>query len=101
MGLATPPDEQRAILTGFGFAVDDDWDVTVPTWRARDVTREIDVIEEVARAVLDRVPHTLPLRRARARKAHEGAAPAPERRGRPRRGRVLGGVHLEPAAERS
>jgi phenylalanyl-tRNA synthetase beta chain len=35
----------------------------VPTWRARDVTREIDLVEEVARAVLDRVPHTLPLRR--------------------------------------
>ena len=41
-----------------------DWDVTVPTWRARDVTREIDVIEEVARVVLDRVPHTMPLRRS-------------------------------------
>ena len=35
----------------------------MPTWRARDVTREVDVIEEVARAVLDRVPQTLPLRR--------------------------------------
>ncbi|MBM2821666.1 MAG: Phenylalanine--tRNA ligase beta subunit, partial [Thermoleophilia bacterium] len=30
---------------------------------ARDVGREVDVIEEVARAVLDRVPHTMPLRR--------------------------------------
>ena len=38
--------------------------MTVPTWRARDVTREIDLVEEVARAVLDRVPHTMPLRRA-------------------------------------
>ena len=38
--------------------------MTVPTWRARDVTREIDVIEEVARVVLDRVPHTMPLRRS-------------------------------------
>ena len=37
--------------------------MTVPTWRARDVTREIDVVEEVARTVLPRVPHTLPLRR--------------------------------------
>jgi phenylalanyl-tRNA synthetase beta chain len=63
VGLVTPPDEQRAILAGFGFAVDDAWDVTVPTWRARDVTREIDLVEEVARAVLERVPHTLPLRR--------------------------------------
>jgi phenylalanyl-tRNA synthetase beta chain len=38
--------------------------VTVPTWRARDVTREVDLVEEIARAVLDRVPHTMPLRRA-------------------------------------
>ena len=37
--------------------------MTVPTWRARDVTREIDVVEEVARVVLDRVPTTMPLRR--------------------------------------
>ena len=33
----------------------------VPTWRALDVTREIDVVEEVARIHgLDRVPATLP-----------------------------------------
>ena len=38
--------------------------VTVPTWRARDVTREIDVVEEVARFRLDDVPFTLPLRRS-------------------------------------
>jgi phenylalanyl-tRNA synthetase beta chain len=63
IGLAVPPDEQRSILQGFGFEVADDWTVTVPTWRARDVTREIDLVEEVARAVLERVPHTLPLRR--------------------------------------
>ena len=45
------------------FGVSDDWDVRVPSWRARDVTREIDVVEEVGRAVLDRIPFTLPLRR--------------------------------------
>ena len=39
------------------------WDVTVPTWRARDVTREIDLIEEIARPVLDQVPLTMPRRR--------------------------------------
>ena len=44
--------------------MDDAWRVTVPTWRARDVTREIDLVEEVARVVLDRVPHTMPLRRS-------------------------------------
>jgi phenylalanyl-tRNA synthetase beta chain len=63
IGLEIPPDDQRATLTGFGFEVDESWDVTVPTWRARDVTREIDVIEEVARPILDRVPLTMPLRR--------------------------------------
>jgi phenylalanyl-tRNA synthetase beta chain len=36
----------------------------VPTFRARDVTREVDVIEEVARFRLDEVPFTLPARRA-------------------------------------
>jgi phenylalanyl-tRNA synthetase beta chain len=35
----------------------------VPTWRARDVTREVDVIEEVARPLLDQIPYTMPLRR--------------------------------------
>jgi phenylalanyl-tRNA synthetase beta chain len=63
VGLEVPEDEQRDILTRLAFDVDDDWHVTVPTWRARDVTREIDLIEEVARAVLDRVPRTMPLRR--------------------------------------
>jgi phenylalanyl-tRNA synthetase beta chain len=63
IGLEVAPEEQRSLLSGLGFEVDDDWRVTVPTFRARDVTREIDVVEEVARAVLDRVPHTMPLRR--------------------------------------
>jgi phenylalanyl-tRNA synthetase beta chain len=35
----------------------------VPTWRARDLTREIDLVEEIARFELERVPFTLPLRR--------------------------------------
>jgi phenylalanyl-tRNA synthetase beta chain len=63
IGLEVAPDEQRATLGGFGFDVSDDWDVTVPTWRARDVTREVDLIEEVARPLLDRIPFTMPLRR--------------------------------------
>ena len=63
IGLELPADEQRAILEGFEFEVSSEWDVTVPTWRARDVTREVDLVEEVARVVLDRVPHTMPLRR--------------------------------------
>ena len=63
IGLEVSQDEQRSILEGFGFDVSPEWDVTVPTWRTRDVTREIDLVEEVARAVLDRVPYTMPLRR--------------------------------------
>jgi phenylalanyl-tRNA synthetase beta chain len=63
-GLEVEPAEQRDILERFGFGVADDWTVTVPTWRARDVTREIDLVEEVARFRLEDVPFTLPLRRA-------------------------------------
>jgi phenylalanyl-tRNA synthetase beta chain len=63
IGMDIPKAEQRSMLEGFGFEVAPDWDVTVPTWRARDVTREIDLIEEIARPVLDRVPHTMPRRR--------------------------------------
>ncbi len=63
IGLEVGDAEQRTILDRLGFELDG-WQATVPTWRARDVTREIDLVEEVARAVLDRVPHTLPLRRS-------------------------------------
>src|SRR5207248_4119447 len=54
--------QQRAILERLGFEAAED--VVVPTWRARDVTREVDVIEEIARFRLDDVPFTLPERRA-------------------------------------
>jgi phenylalanyl-tRNA synthetase beta chain len=62
VGLRTAPDDQRVILERLGFDVSADWNVIVPTWRARDVTREADVIEEVARFRLDDVPFTLPQR---------------------------------------
>jgi phenylalanyl-tRNA synthetase beta chain len=62
VGLEIPPEDQAEILRMIEFEVADGT-VTVPTWRARDVTREIDVIEEVARFRLDEVPFTLPLRR--------------------------------------
>ncbi len=64
VGLEVAPEEQQRILEALGHDVDDEWNVTVPTWRARDVTREVDLIEEVARVVLDRVPLTMPLRRS-------------------------------------
>jgi phenylalanyl-tRNA synthetase beta chain len=63
LGRELAPEAQRATLVKLGFEVSLDWDVTVPTWRARDVTREIDLIEEVARPVLDAIPFTMPLRR--------------------------------------
>jgi phenylalanyl-tRNA synthetase beta chain len=63
VGIEIPADDQRRTLEELGFEVSGEWDVTVPTWRARDVSREVDVIEEVARPLLDRIPYTMPLRR--------------------------------------
>jgi phenylalanyl-tRNA synthetase beta chain len=63
IGLETSPDEQLGVLGRLGFDVDGE-QVVVPTWRARDVTREIDVVEEAARFRLDEVPFTLPRREA-------------------------------------
>jgi phenylalanyl-tRNA synthetase beta chain len=54
--------EQRERLGRLGFGVDGDWSVHAPTWRARDVRRDIDVVEEVARFRLEDVPATLPER---------------------------------------
>src|SRR5262249_24873136 len=63
IGLATPPAVQQALLGRIGFDQGGDA-VVAPTWRARDVTREIDVVEEIARFRMDEVPFTLPRRRA-------------------------------------
>ncbi len=62
VGLETPLPEQRATLEWLGFGVADDLSVTVPSWRARDISRDVDLVEEVARFRLDEVPTTLPLR---------------------------------------
>jgi len=62
LGVETAPERQYAILEALGFERRDG-EVVVPTWRARDVTREIDVIEEVTRFRLEDVPFTLPARR--------------------------------------
>ncbi len=64
LGLAVPEAEQRERLEHLGFSVAGDWSVTVPSWRARDVRRDIDVVEEVARFRLEDVPLTLPTRQA-------------------------------------
>ncbi len=61
-GVAFPLDEQRARLTALGFDVAGDLNVTVPTWRARDVMRPADLVEEVVRFRMQEVPTTLPTR---------------------------------------
>ena len=64
VGLEIPEEAQRGALERLGFDLDG-WTVAVPTWRARDVTREIDLAEEVVRVHgLEKVPFTLPLRSA-------------------------------------
>ena len=62
IGLETPAADQDSLLVRLGFEPGEG-EVRVPTWRARDVTREIDVVEEIARFRLDDVPFTLPARR--------------------------------------
>jgi phenylalanyl-tRNA synthetase beta chain len=64
IGIDVLAGEQRRLLERLQFDVEDDWSVTVPTWRAHDVTREADVVEEVARVHLAEVPFTLPRRSA-------------------------------------
>jgi phenylalanyl-tRNA synthetase beta chain len=64
LGLDVAADEQRGMLTRLEFEPSERFEVTVPTWRARDVTREVDVVEEVGRFRLDQIPFTLPQRRA-------------------------------------
>jgi phenylalanyl-tRNA synthetase beta chain len=69
---------------------DDGFDVTVPTFRAHDLTREVDLIEEVARlAGYDRIPNTLPAGVAGGLEQEQAA----ERRLR----RVLSGLGLAEA----
>jgi phenylalanyl-tRNA synthetase beta chain len=63
LGLDVPPDEQAAVLDKLGFERANGG-FRVPTWRARDVRREIDLVEEVGRFELDRIPFTLPERDA-------------------------------------
>ena len=62
-GIDVPPAQQQAILESLGFAVDAEWNVSVPSWR-RDVEGSADLVEEVVRIFgLDNVP-SVPLPRA-------------------------------------
>jgi phenylalanyl-tRNA synthetase beta chain len=63
VGVPIPDDEQRQRLNRLGFELSRELDVRPPAWRARDVRREIDLVEEVARFRLEDVPPTLPVRR--------------------------------------
>ena len=63
IGIETSAEDQYALLGRLGFDRSEN-SIVVPTWRARDVTREIDVVEEIARFRLEEVPFTLPVRRA-------------------------------------
>jgi len=63
IGLEVEEGEQAEILRRLGFE-QLKRGFRVPTWRARDVTREVDLVEEVARFKLPEVPFTLPRREA-------------------------------------
>ena len=69
LGLAIDEDRQAEILRSLGFEVEEKGtdpchSVRVPHFRRADVTREADLVEEVARIEgLDRLPATLPSRR--------------------------------------
>jgi phenylalanyl-tRNA synthetase beta chain len=66
LGLSIPPERQREILQALEFQTaeaDDGLDVQPPPFRRGDVSREADVIEEVARLYgLEKLPSTIPSR---------------------------------------
>ena len=61
LGLEVRAERQAEILGRLGFEQLKKG-FRVPTWRARDVTREVDLVEEVARFELAAIPFTLPQR---------------------------------------
>ncbi|MGC9219729.1 MAG: phenylalanine--tRNA ligase subunit beta [Solirubrobacteraceae bacterium] len=67
LGVAVPRERSARLLATLGFSVvsaGDGLDVTVPVFRRGDITREADLIEEVARlGGVENLPATLPARR--------------------------------------
>jgi len=83
MGFAVAADRAAEILRLLGFSVKahdgETVNVTVPSWRRQDVTREIDLIEEVARIEgLDKVSASarIPLARVRENALYEAGGRA-------------------------
>ena len=64
LGMPVSDDEETRILARLGYEPENDpagVAVTVPTWRLKDTTREIDIVEEVGRIHgLDALPATIP-----------------------------------------
>ena len=95
LGVGFDDAELKALLTPLGFAVQNgdgkakgggDLSVIVPGYRSYDVTREIDLIEEITRAHgYDRFPEEL----AAARPDHRPGPPALRAR-RPSQNRTFG-----------
>jgi phenylalanyl-tRNA synthetase beta chain len=75
LGVEVAPERSAQVLEALGFDTAphrDGLSVTVPAFRRADVSREVDLIEEVARlAVLADLPATLPSRRASAGRLSE------------------------------
>ncbi|HEY7835811.1 MAG TPA: phenylalanine--tRNA ligase subunit beta [Solirubrobacteraceae bacterium] len=76
LGVPVAVSRQKEILTALDFAAEPTEDglaVTAPPLRRDDVTREVDLIEEVARIDgLERLPATLPARRGAAGRLDHG-----------------------------
>ncbi len=107
LGVSVAAARQAEILEALDFATthrEDGLDVTVPALRREDVTREVDLIEEVARIDgLERLPATLPARRGAAGRLTHAQRVRRARRGCARRARAERDRRLElrrPAAAR-